>query len=308
MKTILPFLCILGLSVTLAAQLPSEAEPLEKEYQAALRSLDTERSQQQQTLATGYLQALQRQRDAYQAEGDLDGILATDAERKRFEASSAAPSAAELSSFDAVRTLQTQLAQALNSIEQQQREKRQGLGATYMQQLEGLVTQLTQESKIEEAIAVRSYHQSLKQSMEGPRSPAQPQQQQPSPPAALANGDLQFQGKRYRIIDEQLSWTEARQAARAAGGDLVVLRSKEEHDALMKALDGRRAWIGAIIPPGGKEAKWVDGSPLNPIKGVRYRNNGKKDVNQHMTITPDNLMDDYHDTRTDRIQAYIIQF
>jgi len=296
-------------ALPLFPEVPGAARELEQGYQTALRALDTERDEQVGNVSQGYVGAIDRQIETYQQAGDLDGILAAKAEKSRFEEKVLPPSVEEHSTYPEVRELQARLTTAFSTITQQHAEKTAALLTRYVDTLDGLVTQLTTQGNIEEAIAVRDYRNKLAETLQAPQQDlAEHRQEPPQQTGIPAKGEFMFQGKRYRIIEEQVSWSEARKAARAAGGDLVVLKSKAQHDALMEALDGRRSWLGAVIPTDGKPNVWIDGTPLEPIKGVRYRNNGKKDENQYMTLTPENMLDDYHDVKTNRIPAYIIQF
>ena len=84
-------------------------------------------------------------------------------------------------------------------------------------------------------------------------------------------------GSTYFFRTECLSWTAARAACKAGGGDLVVITDKHKQTrvaAYMKQFsdygkcNGPYPWLGAFDCVKGKNTcKWVDGSPWGTYKG-----------------------------------------
>ncbi|MCI4383878.1 hypothetical protein PGIGA_G00031870 [Pangasianodon gigas] len=66
----------------------------------------------------------------------------------------------------------------------------------------------------------------------------------------------------YFISTEKKSWTEARADCRKKGADLVIIKTKEEEEVLVKQLGNDKAWIGLNDRPVEGTWKWVDGTAL----------------------------------------------
>ena len=65
---------------------------------------------------------------------------------------------------------------------------------------------------------------------------------------------------RYQIIEETMSWTDAKKYCESKGGHLATITSKEEQeqiDALNR--ENRNLWIGGYREDDGTEWKWVTG-------------------------------------------------
>ena len=63
-------------------------------------------------------------------------------------------------------------------------------------------------------------------------------------------------------MNEELSWSDANAACRAAGMELASVHSAEENDALLAAVAGKTVWIGGIVLSSGgigaaSKGKWV---------------------------------------------------
>ena len=82
------------------------------------------------------------------------------------------------------------------------------------------------------------------------------------------NGDdiLLRKAGRYEVIEESLSWTDAKAAAERRGGYLAVITSAEEQktieDLVTRSGGARRGyWLGGYSE-GNKVFKWVTGEPM----------------------------------------------
>jgi serine/threonine protein kinase/Leucine-rich repeat (LRR) protein len=77
---------------------------------------------------------------------------------------------------------------------------------------------------------------------------------------------LPFNGHRYLLVEEQLTWEQADAKARAMGGHLATITDKNEDEFVRKQLlaalpDERLAWIGAQKPQEFSAWAWVTGEP-----------------------------------------------
>jgi hypothetical protein len=73
-------------------------------------------------------------------------------------------------------------------------------------------------------------------------------------------------GKRYEVVNQSLSWTDARREAERRGGYLSVITSAEEQRLIesMVTRDGskRGYWLGGYCE-NDRVFKWITGEPMN---------------------------------------------
>ncbi|XP_026803415.3 CD209 antigen-like protein E [Pangasianodon hypophthalmus] len=75
----------------------------------------------------------------------------------------------------------------------------------------------------------------------------------------------------YYISTEEKNWTESRQDCREKGADLVIIKTTEEQEFIIKELGNyRRAWIGLSDRDRKGTWKWVDGKELTNGTGYWY--------------------------------------
>lgn len=68
-----------------------------------------------------------------------------------------------------------------------------------------------------------------------------------------------FQMHRYLLVEDALTWKEARSACDAIGGHLVTIGNKSENDFVRSLAAGKAVWLG--LTDEGKDGKygWIDG-------------------------------------------------
>ena len=93
---------------------------------------------------------------------------------------------------------------------------------------------------------------------------------------------VEFQGHRYKVFQEQLSWSGAKARCIGMGGHLPIVTSKRENDFLtqlslktLRAYERRDGiWLGATDEVQEGNWLWLDGSPVTfNVWGVAQPNN-----------------------------------
>lgn len=73
-----------------------------------------------------------------------------------------------------------------------------------------------------------------------------------------------FNGKLYRLYEENLSWTKAREKCGLLGGQLVVIKDAATQEFIKTLTNGGRdIWLGATDEKVEGQWVWVDGSPMD---------------------------------------------
>jgi len=76
-------------------------------------------------------------------------------------------------------------------------------------------------------------------------------------------GAVKYEGHYYKVFDEPMAWTEARDACEAAGGYLACISTSDEQafiQELIKDSDKGNIWIGGYYSRPDRSWHWVDGS------------------------------------------------
>ncbi|KAI5102875.1 C-type lectin domain family 4 member M, partial [Silurus meridionalis] len=76
-------------------------------------------------------------------------------------------------------------------------------------------------------------------------------------------GWVYFNSKMYFTSTEKKSWNEARQECKKNGADLVIIKTKEKQDFLLKQVGNDKAWIGLNDRNTEGTWKWVDDTLVN---------------------------------------------
>lgn len=84
---------------------------------------------------------------------------------------------------------------------------------------------------------------------------------EPIPPEAKIEGDRgEFAGHHYRVVDEDVSWHEAKKRCETMGGYLACIESAEEQAFIAELADGRYLYLGGTDEDEEGEWRWVNGS------------------------------------------------
>ena len=77
---------------------------------------------------------------------------------------------------------------------------------------------------------------------------------------------IEWNGHRYHMFEEKVTWQEAKELCRKAKGHLVSITSKEENEVVLKLSQKQNCWLGATDE--AKEGKWlwVTGEPFEFTK------------------------------------------
>ena len=89
------------------------------------------------------------------------------------------------------------------------------------------------------------------------------------PPPADA---LEFQGSKYKLVQESLPWSGAKVKAEAMGGHLATITSRDEQDWLVAQLpkitqDPNGVWLGGFAAEGSEDWCWTTGNRHNKSRG-----------------------------------------
>lgn len=82
----------------------------------------------------------------------------------------------------------------------------------------------------------------------------------PRPPGIPADAQF-FNGKWYRVYEEEISWTDARGKCKILGGQLVIIPNQSTQDFLISFVGDKWLWIGATDEDKEGRWMWVDGTP-----------------------------------------------
>jgi len=83
-------------------------------------------------------------------------------------------------------------------------------------------------------------------------------------------------GKTYIFIKESKTWFEARKTCQELKGDLAVLTSYKDYDALAPLSSNGYVWVGAKLRDrnNNNEWYWVTGEHLSAVKYTKWINDG----------------------------------
>lgn len=71
---------------------------------------------------------------------------------------------------------------------------------------------------------------------------------------------VQFAGHRYLVVDEKVTWQEARQRCEKMGGYLCCIESQAEQEFIAKLAAGRYLYLGGTDEATEGEWEWINGS------------------------------------------------
>lgn len=104
---------------------------------------------------------------------------------------------------------------------------------------------------------------------------------------AAADDTVVFNGHKYQVFDESVTWYEAKEKCEALGGHLVTITSKEENAAISKLISDYNKsfyWIGATDEKVEGEWEWVNGEKFQYNNGSNYWADGQAQREDHAAI------------------------
>ncbi|MBM3968159.1 MAG: hypothetical protein FJ308_24340, partial [Planctomycetes bacterium] len=116
---------------------------------------------------------------------------------------------------------------------------------------------------------------------------------------------------RYDLVEDLVTWDQAKADAEARGGHLVTITSQQEWDAiksrLMDRLRGKITWIGATDRAQSNRWEWVTGEPFSFSRWHPNEPNGSGNVAVMGWDSPEELLwDDYGDGNS--MLPYLIEW
>ena len=132
----------------------------------------------------------------------------------------------------------------------------------YLASLKRMLAELTREGKVGDAVAVRNEHAFVSEIVEkGKLIPMAAWTDEKRRLSLIPADAAEFEGHTYKVIDENLTWSAARDRCVGLGGHLVSIGIREEN-RFVASLRGDRyfLWIGLVSDETGKEWHWVNKS------------------------------------------------
>lgn len=234
---------------------------------------------QQKSEALGqYGRALSAVVDDLKKKGDLDGYLLAQTELKRFgeEKKAPEPGTAPAALAQAVADYQAKLTLiTLDDAAQTAKLLKQ-----YITALDGLIKKAMMQDNIDEAKTVKEEKDKaalVLADLEATLAAAPPALKPADPPPVPDNKPVSlidqkaavkrearekgksFQMHRYLLVEDPVTWKEAKAACEAIGGHLVTIGNKSENDFVRSLAAGKSVWLG--LTDEGKDGKyrWIDG-------------------------------------------------
>jgi hypothetical protein len=271
--------CVLYLLAAGCAQAQTNLATINEDMLAANIKLDGVCSRQKEDAVVSYGKDLDGLMAALQQKGDLDGVMAVRAEKKRFAAEK---SVDESNSQDAnVIAAVKKYRAAVSMAERERVGRRVVLLRQATAQIDALIKQLVKQGKIEDALAAKKDMQTMRSVLAEEESKlpppkvaattaanppsdtaAKPKVGAAKPKAEAASKKTAFGNHYYQRIDQNLSWHDAKEACKNMGGQLVVITSAKENSFVAKVADGHEVWIGCSDDVEEGEWRWVDNTPL----------------------------------------------
>jgi hypothetical protein len=145
---------VIGISLAAHA---AESDPLQEKQRAFLQQceqIEAERKEASVPWPEQYLRDLQAMKNKFQKEGDLDKLLSVDQELRRFQRVKRLPVELLVDAPGALRELQRNARQAPEQVELAFHKRIQASTVTYLAALTNLKQALTQQNRLEQALAV----------------------------------------------------------------------------------------------------------------------------------------------------------
>jgi len=248
-------------------------EPLVKAYELELAAESEESKAKMEKLNTQLLAALDREEKKAMAGAGLDAVIAIRTEKKRLQESGGLPATDEPSLPKQLQRLRAAWRSEKAKIDAQAALKAAPVREDFVSRLEQLERLLTQEAKIEDALAVRGYRLKLANAV-----PAAGRSTHAAPGDAV-----EFQGGRYKLFQEVLTWKQAKLRCEQLDGRLAVVANLEMNQFLYHLAQEHGTtdlWLGATdeqnegnwVALDGRPAftNWRPGQPNNKGDGEHY--------------------------------------
>ncbi|MEX2577526.1 MAG: C-type lectin domain-containing protein [Verrucomicrobiales bacterium] len=284
MKTLPLVLVLLGLGLfatALSAQEASdipELEALLEDYRSGevQEKLDSHANAVKE-LNGKYLAALERTLETAQRDGLLEEALALRAERDALLDGPWPPDTKQEDLSPSLAKLRGTYEAALAGLERERDEDLAPLSKKLVRALEKLQVGLTQSGRLEEALVVKAKQEEIAASFDRSRSAVEPAPPTSEPgttsksPPEIPKDAVRHRGSRYKLflLDDPLTWEEARERCREAGGDLVWLNSTRDVEVVLdfiKEVNRVKGhvpiWVGATRDDEGVW-HWVNGEEVD---------------------------------------------
>ncbi|MDP6526564.1 MAG: C-type lectin domain-containing protein [Kiritimatiellia bacterium] len=258
-----------GLALVLALTCPAEGAEgslasCKGLYEKAAARIEQETAATQLADRARYLGSLDKAITALKKAGDLDGLLAVQAEKVRFEADEPIAEKEPLPGFIAdgrAKYLERRQATELDS-----KRKQVLLLEQYIKRLKQLVAELTRADKISEALAVKdeiSKVEFVRADISSVIAAGQRDTGNGSTIVGHPADAKPFGGHWYKAVFGKVSWKQAKQRCEEMGGYLVCVGSAAENRFVAKLCSGNmQIYLGATDEKITGRWRWVNGEPF----------------------------------------------
>ena len=226
-------------------------------YERAAARIEQETAATQLAGRTRYLASLDKAITALKKAGDLDGLLAVQAEKARFEADKPISEKESLPGF--IADGRAKYLEQIQATELDFKRKQVLLLEQYIKRLKQLVAELTRADKIKEALAVKSEISGMEFVKADIMSaiPVEPVT------AKRPAGARHFGGHWYKAVFEKVSWKDAKRCCEEMGGYLACVGSASENRFIAKlCLGNKYIYLGGTDEGSTGRWRWVNGEPF----------------------------------------------
>jgi len=250
------------------------------QYEKELGTADAAFSLEVLRVVNLYVARLETLDERARQDGDLDAVSEIRSEIKRVRNERSLPDS--LSERESLASLQTVLAETFHRLDVNRAERILTLTEKYAQALEQVQRSLVQQNNIHEAVALRDERESVEESERVVAARAlikradQPPRLARRRPDHIPEDAVEFKGRFYFLVEQDLTWDEALAYCRELGGRLAAPDSEELNEILkqIQVKAGKhRVFLG--VQDKTKEGVWMDVAD----KELTYENWGRGEPN-----------------------------
>ena len=291
-----------GLILVMALTCTAEADgdslsSCKRLYEKAAERIEQQTAETQLADRTRYLSSLDRAITALKKAGDLDGLLAVQAEKARCEADKPIVETDSLPGF--IVDGRAKYIEQIRTTELGSKRKQVLLLEQYINRLKQLVSELTRSDKISAALEAKDEISKAEFARADISASIAREQSGAGTDSSSARHPVDarhFGGHWYKAFFEKVSWKKAKQRCEEMGGYLVCVGSASENRFVAKLCSGnRQIYLGGTDEGTTGKWRWINGEPFRFTAWGRGIPNGRGTQHylsmHHADVWDDNLED-----------------